>query len=88
VTTYADPARHKYPLDTDSEIRAAWSYIHMPKNQAMYSRAEVAQIMARIEAAWKKRIDPKGPHAASAHAQRSDKGRQRWPFHTGARGPL
>lgn len=35
---FADPVNHKYPIDTPGHIRAAWSYIHMPKNAAFYYR--------------------------------------------------
>ncbi len=55
---FADPTNKKYPLKTDGKwdfkkIRAAWSYIHMPRNADKYSAEDVAQIKARIVAAWK-----------------------------------
>lgn len=59
---YADPADKKYPIDTEEHIRAAWSYINMPKNADKVSN--VKEIKARIIAAWKKKIDPKGPPSA------------------------
>ena len=53
--TYADPGyrdnRKRYPIDTPEHIRAAWSYINMPKNQKPYSQDQVDQIKARIQAA-------------------------------------
>lgn len=61
--TYADETNKKYPIDTEEHIRAAWSYINMPKNQAMYADKGAA-IKAKIVAAWKKVIDPKGPPEA------------------------
>lgn len=51
---YADPENKKYPIDTPKHIRAAWSYIHMPKNAEKYSGGAVEAIKARIRAAWKK----------------------------------
>ena len=63
--TYADPANKKYPVDTEEHIRAAWSYINMPKNAAKYSPVEVSAIKGKIVAAWKKVIDKNGPPAAA-----------------------
>lgn len=51
---YADPKNGKYPIDTAEHVRAAWSYINMPKNQKGYSPEELAQIKGRIKAAAKK----------------------------------
>lgn len=51
---YADPKNGKYPIDTADHVRAAWSYINMPKNQKDYSAEELAQIKGRIKAAAKK----------------------------------
>jgi len=51
---YADPKNHKYPINTESRVRAAWSYINMPKNQKGYTPEEVASIKAKIKAAGKK----------------------------------
>lgn len=61
---YADAKNKKYPIDTADHIRAAWTYINMPKNQKEYSAQEVAEIKAKIIAAWKRKIDPKGPPSA------------------------
>ena len=56
--TYADPGyrdnKKRYPIDTPDHIRAAWSYINMPKNQTDYTDEQVAQIKGRIKAAAKK----------------------------------
>ena len=57
--TYADPGyqsdgQKRYPLDSETHIRAAWSYINMPKNAAKYSGSQVAQIKGRIRAAMKR----------------------------------
>ena len=51
--TYADPKNGKYPIDTEEHARAAWSYINMPKNAAMYPLNGVAlsDVKARIKAA-------------------------------------
>jgi hypothetical protein len=51
---YADPADGKYPIDTAEHVRAAWSYVNMPKNQTSYSPAELASIKAKIKSAAKK----------------------------------
>lgn len=51
---YADPEHGKYPIDTKEHVRAAWSYINMPKNEKEYSSEDLAKVKARIEAAAKK----------------------------------
>lgn len=51
---YADPGNKKYPIDSETHVRAAWSYINMPKNRKMYSSAELAAIESRIKRAAKK----------------------------------
>lgn len=51
---YADPANYKYPVDTESRVRAAWSYINMPRNQSGYSPAEISAIKLKIKSAGKK----------------------------------
>lgn len=61
--TYADPENKKYPIDTSAHIHAAWSYINMPRNASKYADKGAA-IKRRIIAAWKKKIDSKGPPAA------------------------
>lgn len=58
-TTYADPGyqadkKKRYPVDTADHVRAAWSYINMPKNAAKYSSSQVASIKAKIRAAAKR----------------------------------
>lgn len=70
---FADPGyqgdrRKRYPLDTEAHIRAAWGYIHHPKNQAPYTADQLAQIKAKIVAAWKRKIDPEGPPLAAGKA--------------------
>ena len=67
--TYADNGMqedgvHRYPIHTERNIRAAWSYINMPKNQRPYTSEQVAKIKRRIIAAWKEKIDKEGPPAA------------------------
>ncbi len=51
---YADPKNFKYPLDTEKHVRAAWSYIHMPRNQEPYTKDEVEYIKRRIRKAAKR----------------------------------
>jgi hypothetical protein len=57
---YADPEDGKYPIDTPAHIRAAWSYVSMPKNAQLLGD-KVGKVRAAIETAWKDKIDPKGP---------------------------
>lgn len=61
---FADAENKKYPLDTAKHIRAAWSYIHMPKNAKKYDAADLKTIKEKIVAAWKDKIDKAGPEAA------------------------
>lgn len=65
---FADEKNKKYPLDTAAHVEAAWKYIHMPKNADKYSAEDVKTIKAKIVAAWKKKINEKGPPAASKYA--------------------
>ncbi len=51
---FADPVNNKYPIDTPTHIRAAWSYINHENNAAKYDKSEVAKIKRRIKAAAKK----------------------------------
>src|SRR5258706_535767 len=46
--TYADLANSKYPIDTEEHVRAAWSYIHMARNQKGYSVDEISAIKHKI----------------------------------------
>lgn len=62
--TFADPTNKKYPLDSEKHIRAAWSYINMPKNAAKYPD-KGASIKRKIVAAWKRKIDKNGPPQAA-----------------------
>ena len=61
---FADPENKKYPIDTPEHIRAAWNYIQKGKDAGKYSAEDVKSIKARIVAAWKDKIDPKGPPEA------------------------
>ena len=45
----------KYPIDTPGRIKAAWAYIHQPRNAAKYTAAEVRTIKNRIRAAARRR---------------------------------
>ncbi len=56
---YADPGYQedgvkRYPLDTEKHVRAAWSYINMPKNQKAYTADQLEKIKAKIKSAAKK----------------------------------
>ena len=59
--TYADERNKKYPVDTEKHIRAAWSYINMPRNSKKYKSGELSAIKRKIAAAWKRVIDKSGP---------------------------
>ena len=50
---FADPVNHKYPIDTEEHVRAAWSYINHKDNAARYDAADVQTIKERIKAAAK-----------------------------------
>src|SRR4051812_4352826 len=50
-TTFADPTNNKYPIDTPGRIKAAWAYIHQPRNAEKYTAGELRTIKARIQAA-------------------------------------
>ena len=63
---YADPKAGKYPIDTAAHIRAAWSYINMPKNASKVD--DVEAVKAKIVAAWKAKIDSAGPPSAEKAA--------------------
>jgi len=62
---YQDDKKPRYPIDNERHIRAAWSYINMPKNHKQYSSDQIARIKAKIVAAWKDKIDSDGPPAAA-----------------------
>lgn len=52
----ADPKNGKYPIDTEAHAKAAWSYINMPKNAAMYplNGVTLSEVKDRIKAACRK----------------------------------
>lgn len=52
-TLFADPTNKKYPIDTPGRIKAAWAYIHQPRNAAKYTAAERRSITSRIRKAAK-----------------------------------
>jgi HK97 family phage prohead protease len=56
AVTYADPKNGKYPLDTEEHIRAAWSYVNMPKNASAYplNGVTLSEVKAKIQAAMKR----------------------------------
>ena len=56
---YADPGyqsdgKKRYALDSESECRAAWSYINQADNAAKYSPEDLAKVKANIKAALKR----------------------------------
>lgn len=66
---YQEDGANRYPVDTEAHIRAAWSYINMPKNAKAYSSEDLAKVKAKIISAWKSTIDKDGPPSA---AEKSD----------------
>jgi hypothetical protein len=70
--SFADPAHDKYPLDTPERIRAAWAAVTHPDHAAAYDPQTLAEIEARIVAAWRARIDPAGPPGAAKLAAADD----------------
>jgi len=53
---YADPGyqpdgKHRYPLDTEAHVRAAWSYINQTDNQQPYTADQLSKIKDAIRAA-------------------------------------
>jgi uncharacterized protein DUF6582 len=48
---FADPTNKKYPIDTEEHVRAAWSYIHMPRNAGEYDAKDLETIKNRIRKA-------------------------------------
>jgi hypothetical protein len=54
-TVFADPTNRKYPIDTPGRIKAAWAYIHQPRNAAKYTAGERRTIIARIRKAARDR---------------------------------
>ena len=70
---YADPGykadkKKRYPVDTEQHVRAAWSYIHKPKNHTGYTSAQVDKIKSNIVAAWKDVIGGEPPAADAKKA--------------------
>src|ERR1700722_639672 len=45
---FADPVHHKYPIDNEKHIRAAWKSIHVKSHAAKYNPDELVQIKQRI----------------------------------------
>ena len=58
---FADNLNNKYPIDTEEHIRAAWSYIHMPRDYEKYSKKDRQTIKSKIIKAWQEKISPDGP---------------------------
>ena len=46
--TFADPTHHKYPIDNEKHIRAAWKSIHVKSHAAKYKPEELTQMKQRI----------------------------------------
>jgi hypothetical protein len=74
--TYADSGYQKdgkkrYPVDTPEHIRAAWNYINQQRNADKYTPARLSKVKGAIIAAWKAKIDKKGPPEARNSASAS-----------------
>lgn len=64
---YQDDKKKRYPLDSEKHVRAAWSYINMPKNASKYSEGDLKKVKAAILAACKK-------YGIETDDQKDDKG--------------
>jgi hypothetical protein len=53
--TFADPVNKKYPIDSPGRIKAAWAYIHQPRNAGKYTGDELRTIKSRVRRAAKAR---------------------------------
>jgi phage I-like protein len=78
--TYADPGYQKdgqkrYPLDTETHIRAAWSYINQEGNAGKYSPEDLAKVKAKIKAAMK-RIGAEMADSSGGSPSAADQGNQ------------
>lgn len=51
---YADPANHKFPINSAARVRNAAARIMQAKSNWMYSAAELAAIKGKIRAAGKR----------------------------------
>jgi hypothetical protein len=51
---YQDDKKPRYPIDNEGHVRAAWSYINMPKNARLYSSEQLGRVKSAIRAAAKK----------------------------------
>ncbi len=58
---FADPINNKYPIDNEEHIRAAWSYIHIPRDFKNYTEEDLDIIKKRIISAWREKVHPEGP---------------------------
>ena len=72
--TYADPKNGKYPIDTEEHVRAAWSYINMPKNASAYplNGVTLSEVKARIKAAMDKLGADVSSSSSSSGASRAE----------------
>lgn len=66
---YADPGyrpdkKKRYPINTPEHIRAAWEYIHHPKDADKYSTSQLAEIRTKIASAWRNKVEKEGPPEA------------------------
>ena len=66
--TYADPGyqsdkKKRYPLGSEEEVRAAWSYVHKGKDADKYSPEHLKAVEGRIVRAWKEKIGGEPPEA-------------------------
>jgi hypothetical protein len=76
--TFADPAHHSYPLTKDGKpsqerVRAAWSYIHHPKNSAKYGDGG-AGVKKRIASFARKHFPDMNLEGHDEKSQHSERG--------------
>lgn len=58
---FGDTVNKKYPLSTEDQIKAAWSFINKDAAASIYSEDELTAIKANITKAWQEKIDVEGP---------------------------
>lgn len=72
-TGLREDGKHRYPIDNEAHVRAAWNYINKPKNASKYPGDKAKTVKAKIVGAWKKHIHADGPPGAENAAEKPAK---------------
>ena len=67
---YQEDGIHRYPINTEEHIRAAWNYINQQKNYDKYKPEDGAKVKSAIVSAWKAHIDASGPASAQSKEEK------------------